>query len=56
MAFAPVQGWRDVRVTDRRTKQDWAPYMQAFVDVQFPDAEQSRVVLDNLNTHTRAAL
>lgn len=56
VAFAPLQGWRDVCVTDRRTKQDWAHYMQALVDVHFPDAEVITVVLDNLNTHTLASL
>ena len=56
VAFAPVQGWRDVCVTERRTKQDWAHYMQQLVDVHFPDAERITVVLDNLNTHTLASL
>jgi hypothetical protein len=56
VAFAPVQGWRDVQVTERRTKQDWAHYMQQLVDVHFPDAERITVVLDNLNTHTLASL
>ena len=56
LAFAPVQGWRDVSVTDRRTKQDWAQYMKALVDVHFPNADVITVVLDNLNTHTIASL
>jgi hypothetical protein len=52
----PLAGWRHVAVTDRRTKHDFAEQMQALVDVHFPDAEEIRVVLDNLNTHTPAAL
>lgn len=56
VAFAPVQGWRDVCVTERRTKQDWAYYMQTLVDVHCPEAERITVVLDNLNTHTLASL
>jgi hypothetical protein len=52
----PLAGWRHVAVTDRRTKHDFAEQMQALVDVHFPDAEKIRVVLDNLNTHTPAAL
>ena len=56
VAFAPLQGWRDVSVTDQRTKQDWAHYMQQLVDVYFPAAERITVVLDNLNTHTLASL
>lgn len=56
VAFAPVQGWRDVCVTERRTKQDWAHYMQTLVDVPFPEAERITVVRDKLNTHTIASL
>lgn len=56
LAFAPLQGWRDVQVTDRRTKQDWAHFMKQLVDDHFPEAERITVVLDNLNTHTIASL
>ncbi len=56
MSFQPQQGWRQVTVTARRTNQDFAYQMQALVDEHFPDAAVIRVVLDNLNTHTPAAL
>jgi hypothetical protein len=56
VAFQPLQGWRQVRVTARRTARDFAEQMRALVDEQFPDATVIRVVLDNLNTHTPAAL
>jgi transposase len=56
ISFQPVQGWRHVDVTAQRTAQDFAYQMQALVDVHFPEAEVIRVVLDNLNTHTPAAL
>jgi transposase len=56
MTFQPQQGWRHVEVTARRTAQDFAHQMQALVDVYFPQADVIRVVLDNLNTHTPAAL
>lgn len=56
MFFAPLQNWRHVKVTDRRTKADWARCMQELVDVHFPQAECIRVVQDNLNTHTPSAL
>ena len=56
IAFQPLQGWREVEVTARRTAQDFAHQMQRLVDEQFPEAEVIRVVLDNLNTHTPAAL
>jgi DDE superfamily endonuclease len=56
MFFEPLQGWRHVKVTDRRTAQDFAHCMQDLVDVHFPQATVISVVLDNLNTHTPAAL
>jgi transposase len=56
LACAPLQGWRDVSITDQRTKHDWAHYMKTLVDVHFPSAERITVVLDNLNTHTLASL
>jgi transposase len=52
----PLTGWRHVDVTDRRTKHDFARQMRDLVDRHFPDATTIRVVLDNLNTHTPAAL
>jgi hypothetical protein len=56
MCFEPRRGWRHVEVTDRRTAQDFAVCMKELVDVHFPEADVSSVVLDNLNTHTPAAL
>ncbi len=56
ISFQPLQGWRHVDVTAQRTAQDFAYQMQALVDVHFPEADSIRVVLDNLNTHTPAAL
>ena len=52
----PLAGWRVVKATPQRKKVDFAQCMQDLVDVHFPDAEVIRVVLDNLNTHTPAAL
>jgi DDE superfamily endonuclease len=56
MFFQPLAGWRHVEVTERRTAQDFAHCMKALVDEYFPQAELISVVLDNLNTHTPAAL
>jgi hypothetical protein len=56
MAVAPHLGWRHVEVTERRTKQDFAWQMRALSDEHFPKAHKIHVVLDNLNTHTPAAL
>jgi hypothetical protein len=54
--FDPLQGWRHVAVTERRTRQDWAWAMKTVVDSYYPDADLITVVLDNLNTHVPAAL
>jgi len=54
--FEPLQGWRHLKVTQRRTRQDWAWAMKDLVDVYYPDAERIIVVLDNLNTHNGASL
>jgi hypothetical protein len=56
MLFQPLRGWRHVEVTQQRTNQDFAHCMQAMVEDYFPDADVIRVVLDNLSTHTPAAL
>ena len=47
----PKAGFRQVLVTNRRTKQDFAYAMRYLVDVLYPDVECIDVVLDNLNTH-----
>jgi hypothetical protein len=54
--FAPYLGWRHIKVTQRRTKIDFAYCMKELVDIHFPDAEIIRLVMDNLNTHTISAL
>ena len=50
MALEPLTGWRFVMVRKRRTKKDYARFMQAVVD-HFVEAEKIMVVQDNLNTH-----
>jgi hypothetical protein len=52
----PLRGWRDVTVSQRRTRIDWAHCVKDLVDVHYPDAEQIVLVQDNLNTHTPASL
>ena len=51
----PLAGKRQVNVTDRRTRCDWAEAMREVADVHYPDAECIVVVLDNLNTHDAAS-
>ena len=48
--------WRHAKVTDQRTGLDFAECMRDLVDEHYPDAERIRVVLDNLSTHSQAAL
>ena len=48
--------WRRVKVSEQRTACDFARCMRELVDVDFPQAERIRVVMDNLSTHTPGAL
>jgi transposase len=48
--------WRKVKVTERRTAEDFAACMRELTDVDFPEADRIRVVLDNLSTHSAGAL
>jgi len=48
--------WRHAKVTDRRACGDFAECMRDLVDVHYPGAERIRVVMDNLSTHSAAAL
>ena len=48
--------WRCAKVTDRRAARDFAECMRDLVDKHYPKAERIRVVMDNLSTHTPAAL
>lgn len=52
----PLAGRRQAAVTAQRTKRDFALQMQQVVDVDYPDTDRIRVVLDNLNTHGPASL
>jgi len=54
--FEPAAGRRQIVVTERRTKEDFAALMRTLVDEWYPTATVVRVVLDNLNTHTGASL
>ena len=49
--FEPLAGWREAKVTERRTMVDWAEAIRELVDVHYPEAEKIVLVLDNLNIH-----
>lgn len=52
----PLRGWRQVAVSERRTRLDWAHCIQELVDVHYPDAETIVLVMDQLNAHSPASL
>lgn len=56
MFTEPLAGWRDVKVTERRTKTDWALAVRDLLDGRFSDVERVVFVMDNLNTHGLGAL
>ncbi len=56
MVFAPLEGWREVKVTDHHTAMDYAQVLKELSDTHFPKAEKIVLVQDNLNTHRQAAL
>jgi len=56
MMFEPLVGKRHVKVTNRRTKKDWAECVRQLVDEIYPQADSIVLVMDNLNTHKKASL
>ena len=56
MMFEPLAGKRHVKVTEHRTKKDWAYCIRQLVDEIYPDADNIVLVMDNLNTHKKASL
>ena len=56
MMCAPLSGWREVSVRERKTRVDYAQCLQALAEVHFPAAEKIVLVQDNLNTHADASL
>jgi hypothetical protein len=56
MMFAPLEGWRHVKVTDRHTALDYAAVLKELSDTHFPKADKIVLVQDNLNTHKPASL
>jgi len=52
----PLRGWRKVRVTERRTRCDFAEPLRLLSDEDYPQAERIVLVVDNLNTHGPGSL
>ena len=55
MFTEPLAGWRDVKVRERKTKEDWATEMADLLESRYKDCEKVIVVCDNLNTQTKGA-
>ena len=56
MMFAPLEGWRHVKVTDRHTALDYAQVLKELSDTHFVTAKKIILVQDNLSTHKPASL
>jgi hypothetical protein len=56
MMFAPLEGTRHVKVTDRHAAVDYARVLKELSDTHFPKAEKIVLVQDNLSTHKPASL
>jgi hypothetical protein len=55
LACEPLAGTRMVKITERKTKRDWACFLEEFAD-QYKKAEKITLVMDNLNTHVPGSL
>jgi hypothetical protein len=56
MMFAPLEGWRHVKVTDRHTAVDYAHVLKELADRYFTNAKTVVLVQDNLNIHGKGSL
>jgi DDE superfamily endonuclease len=52
----PLGGKRQIKITERRTRIDWACFIQKMLEERYPKAEKVVLVMDNLNTHSIASL
>jgi hypothetical protein len=52
----PLGGKRQVKITERRTRIDWAHFIKEMLEERYPDATKVVLVMDNLNTHNTASL
>ena len=56
MMFAPLEGWRHVKVTDRHAALDYAEVLKELSDTHLPQASRIVLMQDNLSTHKPASL
>lgn len=55
IANEPLMGKRFTKVTERRTKADWAYFIEELAE-NYSDAKRITLVMDNLNTHYPSSL
>ncbi len=55
LAVEPLAGRRWAQVTERKTKVDWAHFLETIAKL-YPQAEKITLVMDNLNTHGPGSL
>ena len=55
IACEPLAGKRIVKITERKTKIDWAYFLED-IATQYIDVEKITLVMDNYNTHTPGSL
>jgi hypothetical protein len=56
IANEPLKGKRYVKITERKTKIDWAQFIKEIADQYYPHAEKITLIMDNFKTHSPAAL
>jgi hypothetical protein len=56
MAIEPLGGRRRVKITETRTRTDWAQFIKELLDQVYPQAEKIPLVMDNLYTHSFGSL
>jgi len=56
LATEPLTGAVASRITERRTRKDWAEFITYLLECRYPDAHKVVLVMDNLNTHGIASL
>ena len=55
MANEPLSGKRYVKVTEKKTKAEWAHFVKETADVHYPNVEKIKLVMDNFKTHGPSA-
>lgn len=56
VAFEPLRGWREILVTDRRRRLEWAEFVRSLLDGPYRAVDKIVLVMDQLNTHSAASL